>query len=46
MKRIGKYMAKSWYMYLAAIVFLLLGILFDVAVPQVIQHIIDDVLIG
>lgn len=46
MKRIGKYMAKYWYMYLAAIVFLLLGILFDVAVPQVIQHIIDDVLIG
>lgn len=46
MKNLGKYMIKYWYLYLIAGIFLILGILFDVAAPQVIQHIIDDVLIG
>lgn len=45
MKNLGKYMARYWYLYLFSLVCLLMGILFDVAVPQVIQRIIDDVIV-
>lgn len=46
MKSLGKYMAKYWYLYLFAMVCLVLGILMDVAAPWVIERIIDDVIIG
>lgn len=46
MKNLGKYMAKYWYLYLFAMVCLVLGILMDVAAPRVIERIIDDVIVG
>ena len=46
MKNLGKYMAKYWYLYLFAMVCLILGILLDVAAPRVIGRIIDDVIVG
>ncbi len=39
-------MAKYWYLYLFAMVCLVLGILLDVAAPRVIERIIDDVIVG
>ncbi len=46
MKNLFKYMAKYWYLYLFAMVCLVAGILMDMTVPQVIQRIIDDVIVG
>ena len=46
MKNLLKYMAKYWYLYLFAMACLVAGILMDMMVPQVIQRIIDDVIIG
>ena len=46
MKNILKYMAKYWYLYLFAMTCLVLGILMDMTTPKVIQHIIDDVIVG
>ncbi len=39
-------MVKYWYLYLFAMVCLVLGILLDVAAPRVIERIIDDVIVG
>ncbi len=46
MKNLAKYMVKYWYLYLFAMVCLVLGILLDVAAPRVIERIIDDVIVG
>ena len=46
MKNLGKYMVRYWYLYLFAIICLVIGILMDVAVPGVIERIIDDVVVG
>ncbi len=46
MKNLGKYMARYWYLYLFAVVCLVIGILMDVAAPVVIERIIDDVVVG
>lgn len=46
MKRILKYMAKQWYYYFFAIVFLLIGLFLDLNNPIVNGRIIDEVVIG
>lgn len=46
MKSILKYMSRYWYLYLVAIICLVIGILLDVSVPRVIETIIDDVIVG
>ena len=46
MKQLLKYMAKYWYLYLFAMICLVGGIMMDMLVPQVIQRVIDDVIIG
>ncbi len=46
MKSLLKYMARYWYLYLIAIVCMVIAILMDVSVPTVIEKIIDDVIVG
>ena len=37
---------KYWYLYAISITFLLVGIILDMLVPQIIQRLIDDVIVG
>lgn len=46
MKNLGKYMAKYWYLYLLASLFLLAGVLMEAEAPRIIETIIDDVIVG
>lgn len=46
MNRIMKYIAKYWYLYLIAIISMVISILLDAAAPQITKHIIDDVIVG
>jgi ATP-binding cassette subfamily B protein len=45
-KNLGKYMAKYWYLYLLASLFLLAGVLMEAEAPRIIETIIDDVIVG
>lgn len=45
-RRIGRYMAKSWYIYIIGFVSMGTLVWLDMQGPQVIQRIIDDVIVG
>lgn len=45
MKRIGKYLARYWYLYAIGIIAMVISILLDVASPRITRSIIDDVIV-
>lgn len=46
MKNLGTYIMRYWYLYLFAILSMVISILLDVSAPQITKRIIDDVIVG